>query len=857
MFPSPDSSPKRRQSEGAWLRNPRNSTGALELPAVKGKLSSDVLLATAKNQVQLCHRQLQQDLDFLHEQLHAEVHSAVTVELQGVAQSIAKLRRETVDELQRVLSGVISKTVDPLKEKIRGVVEDDVGSLRAWVDELSGQVAMTPDVIQQHVSKAFADDVAPLSEEVARLREDFRVVQEQSPAAVQETAQVLQAMSSNAQKVAVEAAEAEASRVRADLQRELSSLREELASQSASASTAIDALQMEAAASDGRIGVEIEAMRVRLGALGTEQTRIDDTLDGVRSVVEGVQAESLQQAEKAQAQEQQLATRLDAVEAGFGSVRAESLRLAEQLGAVQTEVTGVRVEESHLAQQLESMAHLGEARFQEAQTAVVDLEARVDQRYGATLQEAVASAAEHAHGFEGVQAQLQSIGRQCHDTLAIAKASWARVVEWSAEVDLDELQQDGRVSLVSPSFMAACFSGLRLRLRIFRGSRGWNYGAFLCAPEGQISFRLHVAGRCQTFEGVTFGNEGAQDAIHEWGSPKIAVLSNADGPKVLVKFEILDVLAPIAASPSAVASDPADNNDAEAATPGPQGLSVIARLADEAHLASREAAAIRASLVRRVEWRVTQVSKRLDAARRAYAGTSPMDDEALEPLISPPFSAAGLEGLQLHLYPIGRRPKGDELCSFYLLCPKGVSVRCKAFVGDAFCTFEHSYDSREPYGRGSLCRIGDKAGGDDSVVCGVEFAEVRQESMAKVKGGPYGNFVDQLKVVMSPSGGGLHSVRELAEAAPLEHRASEARAAKGGAAGGRPAAGRMHAPGHAGGGPGLARGTPSKSLPSLTNPRAPLAAATKDAVGGAPPEAAAPPGLELGRGRRQLDGLVA
>jgi len=139
------------------------------------------------------------------------------------------------------------------------------------------------------------------------------------------------------------------------------------------------------------------------------------------------------------------------------------------------------------------------------------------------------------------------------------------------------------------------------------------------------------------------------------------------------------------------------------------------------------------------------------------------DEEALEPLCSPPFAAAGFEGLQLQLYPLGYRPRGEESCGFFLVCPKGLYVKCRAYIGDQVRNFEHQYDVREPYGRGSFCRLADKADADDCVVCGIEILEVRQEQTTQVKGGPFGNVADQLKIVTNPSAGGMEAVRELRE----------------------------------------------------------------------------------------------
>merc|ERR1712054_598561 len=99
---------------------------------------------------------------------------------------------------------------------------------------------------------------------------------------------------------------------------------------------------------------------------------------------------------------------------------------------------------------------------------------------------------------------------------------------------------------------------------------------------------------------------------------------------------------------------------------------------DAVRVAAREAEAVRSSMVKKVEWRVGHISERIAAARAAASDRG----EALEPVMSPMFSAGGLEDLQLHLYPLGylrrdeRMPTStfEEKCSFFLVCPKGTYV---------------------------------------------------------------------------------------------------------------------------------------------------------------------------------------
>merc|ERR1712166_456852 len=173
-------------------------------------------------------------------------------------------------------------------------------------------------------------------------------------------------------------------------------------------------------------------------------------------------------------------------------------------------------------------------------------------------------------------------------------------------------------------------------------------------------------------------------------------------------------------------------------------------------------------MVRKIEWRITHVAERIAAARSAVA-LGHAEQQALEPLMSPPFSAGGLEGMQLQLFPLGYLRRDDntpgsnfeEKCGFFLVCPRGVYMKCRAFVGSEARVFEHQYAEREPFGRAGFCRLIDKAGSDDCVVVGIEILDVRQELTTQVKGGPFGSVVDQMKVTLAPNLGSMEVMREI------------------------------------------------------------------------------------------------
>eukprot|EP00913_Durusdinium_trenchii_P015857 g14902.t1 len=251
----------------------------------------------------------------------------------------------------------------------------------------------------------------------------------------------------------------------------------------------------------------------------------------------------------------------------------------------------------------------------------------------------------------------------------------------------------------------------------------------------------------------------------EWGSQRLAVLEHLE-PSMKVRLEILDVAVPLSKG-------------------YPLSLNVQAKSVDAMEVACKEATA-----VKRIEWRVGRISEHVNAVRAA--ANSMGEEEGWQPIVSPPFAAGGFENLQLHLYPLGYRVKGEDgkpadSCGFFLVCPKGMYVKCKAFVGDMVRVWDHYYEEREPYGRGNFCRLLDKVENDDSILCGIELQEIRLEQQTQVRGGPFGSVVDEVslacmrlegqpdlirgpvldgsfslrKLIAQPSTGGMEMVREL------------------------------------------------------------------------------------------------
>eukprot|EP00928_Gymnodinium_smaydae_P026061 TRINITY_DN20568_c0_g1_i1.p1 TRINITY_DN20568_c0_g1~~TRINITY_DN20568_c0_g1_i1.p1 ORF type:complete len:856 (-),score=192.77 TRINITY_DN20568_c0_g1_i1:34-2337(-) len=648
-------------------------------------------------------------MDLLHDQVHREIYDALKHELSAVAHSISTVRAQAAEELRSALA----RDVAPLRQ--------DIATLRGeLVDELAAGLKRMRD--EAAVARTEASDKA---------RESFEALRSETHASVEKLQEALGALS-------------------ADVSRSAAALKE-----------------------------DVDACREQLDSLGNHGT--------------GVQPDCSEQLSKFEELHENGAAALASLSAKVEDAQANLCDTIDQkvqeVLAIAQSTTDARcnelasVAEAAVAE-LENRIFAG-TQDSELRAAVEELKSTFDGKIRAVT----GVAADRYKTFDEQVGQLKSsmqeaekiihdLRKDCRDRLLVADASWARSIDWAASVDMDKLEQESRFELESPSFTAGGLRGLRLCLTLeaagpssraipldatqqrgsAEGASGqearpsrWICGVHLVASDAagaaasavsEMSFRLHVGGRTQSFT-ASFGDAA------RCGSARLASVERADlaasAGTVPVRLEIVDVAASVAV---AEASD--------------GSLRAATHIADPEVAVNREVNALKASMVRRVEWKVARIKERVRLAARALEDRAP-DEDALEPICSPPFSAAGLEGLQLHLYPMGYRPRGDGQCGLFLVCPRGVFLRCRAFVGDASRVFEHQFEAREPYGRGSFCRLEDKADSDDTVTCGIEILEVRQELVAQVRGGPFGNVADQLKVTLNPNATSMDLVRELRE----------------------------------------------------------------------------------------------
>lgn len=382
-------------------------------------------------------------------------------------------------------------------------------------------------------------------------------------------------------------------------------------------------------------------------------------------------------------------------------------------------------------------AIVSQARYNEAQAAVADLESRCERRYGRkqeALEDKVVLLSGTIKSDQNVDVEEDEVQTATRDPLT----SMVRQVIWTPEIDQKQLVQENRFATESPVFAAACIFGMRLRLIITRlpkttkNEDRWVLGAFLVAKTGCMTFQLSVNESSQDFEACF------SEQCPEMGSQKIMNVGKSGFFPVFVKLAILKASAPLELC-------------------WPSCLKPSSAVCDSAHAVALEAAALRSMMVRRVEWKILQVPDYIGAAAKG-------EEDGLEPLVSPLFSVAGMDNVQLRFYPKGYRSVTEGACGIFLVCPGGYRIKCRAFVGNHAKLIEHTYEEREPYGRGAFCRLIDKLNEDGSLTCGVEFEEVRTTASSACRGSPFGNVKDDVKFVVSDAtDASLVGVRELHE----------------------------------------------------------------------------------------------
>jgi hypothetical protein len=266
-------------------------------------------------------------------------------------------------------------------------------------------------------------------------------------------------------------------------------------------------------------------------------------------------------------------------------------------------------------------------------------------------------------------------------------------------------------SWFSPRFDAAGMHDLQLEIRLFRpadanveGQEAGDTSVFLWACKGvTVTFRLYVGTKTATFEKIFHGRV-------PYGAKRICFVTDEiekseDLLRVGVEFlEVRrDIEKPLGAAPD---DEPLEGSLVYQRNINNRLLEQVQGISD----------IMRSRLVKRVEWRVAHAS----LLQRCF----PQGRE----LCSPTFVAAGLESMQLVLYPSGYAGATEHFCSIFLFAPAGATINGFICAGRHKHKIHHTFEMAGAFGRTNFGRfetIVDET--DDCVTIALEIVEATQD----------------------------------------------------------------------------------------------------------------------------------
>eukprot|EP00440_Ansanella_granifera_P042425 gb/GFBE01045995.1/.p1 GENE.gb/GFBE01045995.1/~~gb/GFBE01045995.1/.p1 ORF type:complete len:342 (+),score=81.20 gb/GFBE01045995.1/:1-1026(+) len=127
---------------------------------------------------------------------------------------------------------------------------------------------------------------------------------------------------------------------------------------------------------------------------------------------------------------------------------------------------------------------------------------------------------------------------------------------------------------------------------------------------------------------------------------------------------------------------------------------------------------------KRVEWTINKFSAEAKACQKG------------QPIWSPKFRAAGIDGVRLEFLPKGREKSFDGFCSLFLWCPSGVSIKYQLWVGNYLrAPDQDEYLGEIGHGHSNFCPVEPEVDRDsDSLKVGVDFLEVIRRHELEDKG---------------------------------------------------------------------------------------------------------------------------
>jgi len=334
-------------------------------------------------------------------------------------------------------------------------------------------------------------------------------------------------------------------------------------------------------------------------------------------------------------------------------------------------------------------------------------------------------------------AQMDDRADQHQDFLEMLDQVLARRVEWhlkgassllplstpgnrpEADSPSSTLRQK---SYFSPKFAAAGCRDLQLELRVFvrsgRHSAGPdNCGLYLWCPKGvQMHLRFFVGEKWATMEKSPASDGPA-------GARKMGLLQDHinEDDSLHVGVEILEAIKEVsqAASEASTPVEPLQGAEESTRNVYSNGVLSFQRHVNHRVLSQvrKEVDKMQCKMVKRVEWLLSEV----DQLPRLF----PHD----QPVCSPVFSAAGIDGMQFIFYPMGYRDSTEGFCSLFLYCPAGVNIKCNLNAGSQKRDASNHFREAGAFGRCNFCRLDSAVDSDtNTALLYLEIDEVIQES---------------------------------------------------------------------------------------------------------------------------------
>jgi hypothetical protein len=376
-----------------------------------------------------------------------------------------------------------------------------------------------------------------------------------------------------------------------------------------------------------------------------------------------------------------------------------------------------------------------------------ELQLRID-RLSDDLQELQAASKDHTESVSrGALGEVQRLRQEAEAKLNSLSEQNTRLQEAVSEVEnvstrkvdwvINNVSQRLRpstpgskaslhTSWFSPKFNAAGMHGLQLEIQLFRPAdppieeeAAGDCAAFLWACKGtSLVYKLYVGKKVALMEKVFNGRV-------PYGTKRLCFLKdqiNRENDTLRVSVEILEAVREIEfpVEPPPPIEDP---DEAELAVRPLEGTVVFRRHVNNRVFdqVKREVEIMRSRMVRRIEWRVEQAG----LLRRCFPPG--------ESLCSAPFSAAGIENMQLIFYPSGYGGCTEGFCSLFLFGPAGTTLRASLWAGSQRRDVSHYFEEPGAFGRTNFCRFDSAIDAEeDTVRIALEVDEAHQDIQANV-----------------------------------------------------------------------------------------------------------------------------